>query len=111
MSCKRHDKVTRREFVGRTCLAAAGVSLGVLAGFEASCSASDRGGPKKKKRGATKSHKGSLGAKVVSRSDTKVFGKGGHDPGRVARIVQRSVADLVGARDYREAFRALFDPK
>jgi len=47
---------------------------------------------------------------VVSRADEKVFGEQGHDEKRVSDLVGDAVRSLVGVKDPKEAYRALFDP-
>jgi len=47
---------------------------------------------------------------VAQRSDKKVLGNHDHNEDRVTELVQRTVADLLGVKDPREAFRTLFRP-
>ncbi|MCP4199761.1 MAG: DUF362 domain-containing protein [Proteobacteria bacterium] len=99
-SCKQTG---RRKFIRRSCAAVAGVPF-----FGASCSRSEErvgiGNSKPLRQGNRDI------SRVVSRSDAKVFAAHGHDERRVRDLVNRAVSDLVGVKDHREAFRALFAP-
>jgi len=107
---------TRRSFIRTGCLGTAGVGLLGLSGLGASCS----NGPEPKAptpdRGSGETPadspkaRSTLGPRVVSRSDAKIFDGSGHRRERVERLVNESVCSLIGVKDPSEAFRALFDP-
>ncbi|MDD5308624.1 MAG: DUF362 domain-containing protein [Deltaproteobacteria bacterium] len=91
------NDTTRREFLRQACAAAAGAgALSLLPGVAACADA------------AEKSRSGQ--ALVAVRTNPKVFTDTGLDPVRVRELVERSVAAVVGVRDPKEAFRALFKP-
>ncbi len=94
--------------MGRTCAAAACSSMLGLSSLGSSCSVADRSPGQPGGKSAKK--KTTMGPVVVSRDDAKVFATHGHDAARVKQLVQRAVADLVGVKDPREAFRSLFKP-
>ncbi len=105
--------MNRREFIHRYCIGALGTSVVGFSSLGASCSTPER------KAGAALGHNTGVGTSgrrkalrgaVVSRSDPKVFVSQGHDPSRVRQLVHCAVANLVGVKDYREAFRALLEP-
>ncbi len=98
--CKKSG---RREFIQRSCVAVASVSV-----FGAACSLPDEAEGRGKKRPPSQRKK--VIPTVVSRSDAKVFQAHGHDQKRVGELVNRAVSSLVGSRDYRQAFRVLFNP-
>ncbi len=108
MSANKSKRTGRREFLRRSCLAAAGTSVMGLTAFDAACSKRRQSSDKGNKNPKGKSDK--TKPTVVSVSDPKVFGTHGHDPGRVDQLVQKAVKELIGVKDHREAFRALFKP-
>jgi uncharacterized protein (DUF362 family) len=102
--CKR----SRREFLKRACLTAAGTPLVMLPSMAACSPDLPPGEPSPTVKAKKKPR---LLGRVVSLTDHKVFGTHGPQEARVKRLVQRSLAKLFDVKDYREAYRELFSPK
>ncbi|MFO8074091.1 MAG: DUF362 domain-containing protein [Polyangia bacterium] len=111
---------TRRDFLSESCAAAVGLGVAPFAGVcsgsgpparaEAEAGASGAAAAPGKAASGRAERRDEIGPRVVRRDDAKVFGGGGHDAGRVAGVVNRSLASLLDVKDTSEAFRALFDP-